>query len=82
MPIRMRRPDKALDETQVTEASGLSWSLSDDPAACYTDRKPRSRILCGSVSLIIVRAETVGQYPFSGSGVVSSPGECGICESR
>jgi hypothetical protein len=34
--------------TQWTEAKGILAALPDRPMACYTGRKPESRILCGS----------------------------------
>jgi len=34
---------------QPTDDAGFSALLADDPEACYTDRKPKFRMLCGSI---------------------------------
>ena len=49
MLIRITRPDKTLNATQVAQDSRVSTPLSDNPAACYADRKATFRILCGSI---------------------------------
>jgi len=49
MPIRIRRHDKSWHGTQVTEAKWIIAALADGSRACYTDRKPKFRILCWSV---------------------------------
>ncbi len=47
MPIRIECRVQPRDRALPTEDKGLSVSLADDPQACYTDRKPESRMLCG-----------------------------------
>jgi len=49
MPIRIKRHDKSWQGTQVTEARGTIAALADGSTACYAGRKPKFRILCGSV---------------------------------
>ena len=49
MPIRIRRHDKSVNGTQVVEVSWITVLRVDDPAACYTDKKPKFRMLCGSI---------------------------------
>jgi len=49
MPIRIRCRDKLLDRAQPREDKGINATLAAIPTACYTDRKPGLRILCGSV---------------------------------
>lgn len=49
MPIRIRRQDKTWHGTQVTETKGIIAALADGSTACYADRKPKFRILCGSI---------------------------------
>jgi len=49
MPIRIECRDKPRDRAPPTEDSGLSAPLADDPEACYTDTKPKFRMLCGSI---------------------------------
>ncbi len=47
MPIRIKCRDKPRDRAHPTEDKALSAPLADDPEACYTDRKPEFRMLCG-----------------------------------
>ena len=49
MPVRIIRYDKSMDRTQATEGRGIRGPLATDPAACYSDRKPKIRIVCGSI---------------------------------
>ena len=49
MPIRIRCRAKLLDSRQVIKCEGLNTPSARNPKACYTDRKPELRILCGSV---------------------------------
>ena len=49
MPIRIRRHNNSWHETQVTEANGIIAALADRSTACYTGRKPKFRILYGSI---------------------------------
>jgi hypothetical protein len=49
MLTRIRRHDRLRHGTQVTEANGIIATVADGSTACYTDRKPKFRILCGSI---------------------------------
>jgi endo-1,4-beta-mannosidase len=49
MPIRIRYCDKPLDSQQAIGYKGVNTPSAGNPKACYTDRKPERRILCGSV---------------------------------
>jgi len=49
MPIRITRPDKSLHGMQPYEIKRLVAAHSDESTACYTDRKLKFRILCGSI---------------------------------
>ena len=49
MPIRIRCRDKPPDRQQAIESKGINTLSVKNPKACYTDRKPELRILCGSV---------------------------------
>jgi hypothetical protein len=49
MPISIRRRDKTLDRRQAAKCKGVNMLLARNPDACYADRKPEPRILCGSV---------------------------------
>ena len=53
MPICIESPDKPRDRAQSTEDRGLSAPLADDPEACYTGRKPKFRMLSGSIQLLL-----------------------------
>ena len=55
MPIGVECLDKPRDRAQPTEDKGLSAPLADDPEACYTDRKPKFRMM--RIKLIIVRLQ-------------------------
>ena len=49
MPIRIRRHDKTLQEPQGAVAERAMASAIAASMACYTDRKTKLRILCGSI---------------------------------
>ena len=49
VPIRIRCHNKSWHGTQVTDAKGIIAALAHGSTACYTDKKPMFRILCGSV---------------------------------
>jgi len=49
MLIRITRLDKSLHGMQPYEIKGLVAAHSDESTSCYTERKLKSRILCGSV---------------------------------
>jgi len=49
MPIRITRHDKSLYGMQPYEIKGLVVTNSDESTACYTDRKFKFSILCGSI---------------------------------
>ena len=49
MPIRISWRDKSMNRVQLFEYKEVSTLLASDPMACYTDRKTKLRILCGSV---------------------------------
>jgi hypothetical protein len=49
VPIRIRYRDRLLDRAQPTKDKGISATIAAVSTACYTDRKPELRILCGSV---------------------------------
>ena len=49
MPIRIRRHDSKRQETQGTHSERTNADLSGGSTACYTDRKPNFRALCGSL---------------------------------
>jgi len=49
MPIRIRCRDKPRYRAQPNEYKELSASLAVAPMACYADRKPNFRVLCGSI---------------------------------
>jgi len=53
MPIRIRCRDRPRDRAQPTEDKGINATLAAIPMACYTDRKPELRILCGSVQSLL-----------------------------
>ena len=53
MPMRVKRRDKPRDRAQPAEDTGLSAPLAGDSEACYTDRKPQLRMLCGSGQLLV-----------------------------
>jgi len=46
---RLRRHDKLWHGAQVTEVKGTIVALADGSRACYTERKPKFRTLCGSI---------------------------------
>ena len=47
--ILIRCPDKPLDRVQPIEYKSIDLHLEAVPAAGYTDRKTKRRILCGSI---------------------------------
>ena len=47
--IRIRRRDKKQRGTQVADIEGIIALIFAVLAACYTDRKPPFRLLCGSI---------------------------------
>ncbi len=49
MPIRIRCRDRPGDGAQPTEDTRLSTPPADDPEPCYTSRKPKLRMLCGTI---------------------------------
>ena len=49
MLIRIRRQDKSKQRIQVTQKQEVITVLLNEPAACYRDRKTKSRISCGSM---------------------------------
>jgi hypothetical protein len=49
MPIRITSPDKSLNGMQAYEIKRLVAAHSDESTACYTDRKLKFSILCGSI---------------------------------
>jgi len=49
MPIRMRGHDKTCQETQSAGSERALGSVAAATTACYTDRKPKFRILQGSI---------------------------------
>ena len=49
VPIRATRRDKALNAEQVSDFGKGAASVIVAATACYTDRMPRSRFLCGSI---------------------------------
>ena len=49
MPIHIRRHDNKRQETQVIDSEGSNADLSGGSTACYIDRKPNFRALCGSI---------------------------------
>jgi hypothetical protein len=49
MPIRISCHDKLLNSVQLIESTGINTPPANNPKACYTDRKTKLRILCGSV---------------------------------
>jgi hypothetical protein len=49
MPISIRRRDKTLDRRQAAKCKGVNMLSARNPDACFADRKPEPRILCGSV---------------------------------
>ena len=53
MPIRINCRDKPRVRAQPTEDKRLSAPLANDPEACYPDRKPKFRVLCGSSQLLL-----------------------------
>ncbi len=57
MPIRIKWRDEPRDRAHPIEAKGFSAPLADDPAACHAERKPKSRMLCGSSELLLGRQE-------------------------
>jgi len=52
MPIRIRRHDKPLNRQQAIEYKGITTPSARNPKACYADRKPILRILCGSIIVL------------------------------
>ena len=61
MPIRIKCRDKPRDRVQPTEDEVLCAPLVDDPEACYTDRKPKFRMLCGSIYIVGLREMNEGE---------------------
>ena len=53
MPIRIRRHDKSLCGMEATGTKGLVAARSGESTACYTGRKSKSRILYGSIYLLL-----------------------------
>jgi hypothetical protein len=49
MPIRIRRHDKLTYRAKPTEYKGVSVPFAITPMACYADKKPKFRMLCGSI---------------------------------
>lgn len=49
MPIRIRCSDKPLDRQEAIEYKEISTPLARNPEACYTEKKPKFRILCGLI---------------------------------
>ena len=49
MPIRIRCRDKLPDSQQVFESKRFTTPSARNPNACYMDRKPEIRMLCGSI---------------------------------
>jgi len=49
IPIRIRRHDKTSQETQSAGSERAIGSVTAATTACYTDRKPKFRVLCGSI---------------------------------
>jgi len=49
MPIRTKCRAKPRHRAQPTEDTGLGASLADDPETCYAAKKPKFRMLCGSL---------------------------------
>ena len=49
MLTRITRHGKLWHGKEVTEAKGIIAALADGSTACYADRKPEFRILCGSI---------------------------------
>ena len=49
MPIRIQHRDNPRDRAQLTEDAGHGAPLAADLEACHTDRKPKFRMLCGSI---------------------------------
>jgi len=49
MPIRIRCRDDPLDRQQPVEYKGVHAPSARNPTACYTGRKPKLHILCGSI---------------------------------
>jgi hypothetical protein len=47
--IRIRCRDKGQQGMQLTDIGGITPEILDLSRACYTDRKPIFRILCGSI---------------------------------
>ena len=52
---------QAQDTPRVTEAKGIIAALANESTACYTDRKPKFRILCGSILIIVGRLRSRGK---------------------
>ena len=48
MPTRIRCCDKPPHEQQLTDMAGISAYFAGESLACYADRKPELRIVCGS----------------------------------
>ena len=53
MPNPIRRHDKSLYGTQMTEVAGINAVLLGRPTACYADRKWKFRILYGSIQSLL-----------------------------
>ncbi len=49
IPIRIRRHDNKCKETQVAVPEGIVAAAFVMLRACYVDRKPAFRTLCGSI---------------------------------
>jgi uncharacterized protein YgiM (DUF1202 family) len=57
MPTRIRCPDKPLDMQQGIESTMLNAPSPRNSKACYTGRRPKLRILCGSIQSLFVTTE-------------------------